>query len=72
VTVDIREVSNCDKGESVIVVIPREVDFDDSSRIINHAVNNGIFINGAIVQRDDGVLINNRLVKKFRLLMKFR
>ncbi|MDK2941890.1 MAG: hypothetical protein PWP56_1403 [Acetobacterium sp.] len=68
VTVDIREVSNCDKGESVIVVIPREVDFDDSSRIINHAVNNGIFINGAIVQRDDGVLINNRLVKKIPIV----
>lgn len=68
VTVDIREVNNCDKGESVIVVIPREVDFDDSSRIINHAVNNGVFINGAIVQRDDGVLINNRLVKKIPIV----
>ncbi|MEO1814839.1 MAG: diol dehydratase reactivase subunit alpha [Acetobacterium sp.] len=68
VTVDIREVNNCDKGESVIVVIPREVDFEDSSRIINHAVNNGIFINGAIVQRDDGVLINNRLVKKIPIV----
>lgn len=68
VTVDIREVSNCDKGESVIVVIPREVDFEDSSRIINHAVNNGIFINGAIVQRDDGVLINNRLTKKIPIV----
>jgi len=68
VTVDIREVNDCDKGESVIVVIPREVDFDDSSRIINHAVNNGIFINGAIVQRDDGVLINNRLVKKIPIV----
>ncbi|MCG2728844.1 MAG: diol dehydratase reactivase subunit alpha [Acetobacterium sp.] len=68
VTVDIREVNNCDKGESVIVVIPREVDFEDSSRIINHAVNNGIFINGAIVQRDDGVLINNRLMKKIPIV----
>ena len=68
VTVDIREVNDCDKGESVIVVIPREVDFDDSSRIINHAVNNGIFINGAIVQRDDGVLINNRLTKKIPIV----
>jgi len=68
VTVDIREVNNCDKGDSVIVVIPRDVDFEDSSRIINHAVNNGIFINGAIVQRDDGVLINNRLVKKIPIV----
>ncbi|MBI4855895.1 MAG: diol dehydratase reactivase subunit alpha [Acetobacterium woodii] len=68
VTVDIREVNNCEKGDSVIVVIPRDVDFEDSSRIINHAVNNGIFINGAIVQRDDGVLINNRLVKKIPIV----
>lgn len=68
VTVDIREVNCCDKGSSVIVIIPREVDFEDSSRIINHAVNNGIFVNGAIVQRDDGVLINNRLVKKIPIV----
>jgi diol dehydratase reactivase alpha subunit len=68
VTVDIREVNNCDKGASVIVIIPREVDFENSSRIINHAVNNGVFVNGAIVQRDDGVLINNRLVKKIPIV----
>jgi diol dehydratase reactivase alpha subunit len=68
VTVDIREVNSFDKGESVIVVIPREVDFDDSSNIINAAVKNGIFVNGAIVQRDDGVLINNRLNKKIPIV----
>lgn len=68
VTVDIREVSNCDKGASVVVIIPKEVDFEASSRIINHAVNNGIFVNGAIVQRDDGVLINNRLDKKIPIV----
>ncbi|MBC3887270.1 diol dehydratase reactivase subunit alpha [Acetobacterium paludosum] len=68
VTVDIREVNSCDKGASVIVIIPKEVDFEASSQIINHAVKNGIFVNGAIVQRDDGVLINNRVDKKIPIV----
>jgi diol dehydratase reactivase alpha subunit len=68
VTVDIREVNNCEKGSAVIVIIPREVDFDSSSSIINNAVKSGIYVNGAIVQRDDGVLINNRLEKKIPIV----
>jgi diol dehydratase reactivase alpha subunit len=68
VTVDIREVNNCEKGSAVIVIIPREVDFDNSSSIINYAVKSGIYVNGAIVQRDDGVLINNRLEKKIPIV----
>ena len=68
VTVDIREVNKCEQGESLIVVIPREVNFEDSSRIINEMVAKGIFVNGAIVQRDDGVLINNRLKKKIPIV----
>ncbi|MDK2904525.1 MAG: hypothetical protein PWR12_601 [Eubacteriaceae bacterium] len=68
ITVDIRDVNNCEKGSAVIVIIPREVDFDNSSSIINNAVKSGIYVNGAIVQRDDGVLINNRLEKKIPIV----
>ncbi|MDD4691270.1 diol dehydratase reactivase subunit alpha [Eubacterium aggregans] len=60
-TVNIRDIKNAKKGDSVIAIIPREIDFENSSRMINEAVANGIYVNGAIVQRDDGVLINNRL-----------
>ncbi|MGL6294526.1 diol dehydratase reactivase subunit alpha, partial [Eubacterium aggregans] len=63
VTVNIRDIKNAKKGASVIAIIPREIDFENSSRMINEAVANGIYVNGAIVQRDDGVLINNRLKK---------
>lgn len=63
VTVNIRDIKNAKKGDSVIAIIPREIDFENSSRMINEAVANGIYVNGAIVQRDDGVLINNRLKK---------
>ncbi|MGV8907127.1 MAG: diol dehydratase reactivase subunit alpha [Acetobacterium sp.] len=68
VTVEIRDVHSVEKGASVIVIIPREVDFEESSHIINVAVKSGIFVNGAIVQRDDGVLINNRLDKKIPIV----
>ncbi|MEA5002092.1 diol dehydratase reactivase alpha subunit [Eubacterium aggregans] len=63
VTVNIRDIKNAKKGDSVIAIIPREIDFENSSRMINEAAANGIYVNGAIVQRDDGVLINNRLKK---------
>ncbi len=61
VTVNIANLSASRPGDAIIVVIPRDVDFDNSSRIINEASARGVHVNGAIVQRDDGVLINNRL-----------
>lgn len=67
-TVLITQVEQTEAGEGVIVIIPREVDFETSSRMINNAVKKGIYINGAIVQRDDGVLINNRLDKKIPIV----
>lgn len=67
-TVLITQVEQTEPGEGVIVIIPREVDFETSSRMINNAVKKGIYINGAIVQRDDGVLINNRLDKKIPIV----
>ena len=54
-------------GGDVIVVIPAEVSFETAAVLINRY--NKIFnITGAIVQRDDGVLINNRLEKKIPIV----
>lgn len=50
-------------GEKTIVIIPQNVDFEDAAKEINNAVNRGVNVEGAIVQKDDGVLISNRLVK---------
>lgn len=46
-----------------IVIIPGEVDFRDAAVVLNKASTEGCHISGAIVQKDDGVLINNRLHK---------
>ncbi|MGN0194076.1 MAG: diol dehydratase reactivase subunit alpha [Pseudoramibacter sp.] len=67
-TMKIRDLPTAKAGDAVIAVIPRDVDFETSSRMINQAVDAGIHVNGAIVQRDDGVLINNRLNKKIPIV----
>lgn len=47
-----------------IVIIPREVDFEAASGIINQSVTKGRHVTAVIAQRDDGVLINNRIDRK--------
>jgi diol dehydratase reactivase alpha subunit len=48
-------------GESVIVAIPESVRFSEAARAIATALGRGWPVAGLIVQRDDGVLIANRL-----------
>ena len=54
-------------GTDVIVVIPSRVSFETAARLINQ-YNKVLNIKGAIVQRDDGVLINNRLENKIPIV----
>jgi diol dehydratase reactivase alpha subunit len=44
-----------------IVVIPGRVQFQEAAERLNRAMARGVHLTGAIVQRDDGVLIYNRL-----------
>ena len=44
-----------------IVVIPGTVEFRDAARQLNEAASKNLHVTGAIVQKDDGVLIHNRL-----------
>jgi diol dehydratase reactivase alpha subunit len=54
-------------GSDVIVVIPSRISFETAAKLINQ-YNKILNITGAIVQRDDGVLINNRLEKKIPIV----
>lgn len=46
-----------------IVVVSKEYDFEDIAQKINAASDRGVDIQAAILQKDDGVLIHNRLNK---------
>lgn len=60
-TVLLTELANSPAGKDYIVVIPKTVDFEDAARLINEGTASGRTVTAAIVQKDDGVLINNRL-----------
>ncbi|MCG0276285.1 MAG: diol dehydratase reactivase subunit alpha [Thermosediminibacteraceae bacterium] len=68
ITTPIFDISSKKPGEKVIPVIPKNVDFEDAARIINDAISKGVDVQGAIVQKDDGVLISNRLIKKIPIV----
>ncbi len=66
-TVDIENLENAEASKDYIVVIPSKVSFDLAAKIIN-LYQSKINITGAIVQNDDGVLINNRLDVKIPIV----
>ncbi|OMC02935.1 diol dehydratase reactivase subunit alpha [Mycolicibacterium fortuitum] len=61
VTVAFDALTESPSGTEVIVVVPREVDFEDAARAINAAAAQGLVVRGAILGNDDAVLVANRL-----------
>ncbi|WP_394154267.1 diol dehydratase reactivase subunit alpha [Vibrio maritimus] len=60
-TIHVGDLLHVDKSRDYIVVVPRDFDFDDIAAMINASTRAGYCITGAILQADDGVLVNNRL-----------
>lgn len=67
-TVYIDELENLHAGDKVICIIPPSVDFEQAAIKINTALDKGIIVAGAIVKKDDAVLITNRLKKKIPIV----
>lgn len=67
-TIGISDLSRAVGGKDYIVVIPGSVDFEDAARIINQGSTGTKQVTAAIVQRDDGVLIHNRLDRKIPIV----
>ncbi|MBP2654451.1 MAG: Diol/glycerol dehydratase reactivating factor large subunit [Firmicutes bacterium] len=61
VTCSLAELAAARSGEQIICVIPHGVDYEDAARMINSAIDEGVLVQGAIVNQDDAVLIVNRL-----------
>lgn len=62
-TVHIQNLVSVRRGEAVIVVVPKEYDFEIAASLLKRAIEAGVDVQGGIVQSDDGVLIANRLPK---------
>ncbi|EJN58777.1 diol dehydratase reactivase subunit alpha [Halogranum rubrum] len=55
------DMADHDPADPVIFLVPDSVDFADAAARINEWHENGYDVKGAIVQRDDAVLIHNRI-----------
>ena len=60
-TIALGDLKSSPNHQPYIAVIPGEIEFKDAADQINAASARGLTVSGAIVQKDDGVLINNRL-----------
>ena len=67
-TTRIEDLDNVDKDSPIIVLVSRDIDFEDAANRINNAVKKGIDVQGAILQKDDAVLVNNRLDKTIPII----
>ncbi|WP_322152348.1 diol dehydratase reactivase subunit alpha [Paratractidigestivibacter sp.] len=71
-TIDIEELIAAPAGKDYIAVIAPSVDFEKAARLINEADAAGKSVTAAIVKKDDGVLINNRLNHKIPIVDEVR
>lgn len=67
-TILITQLAAAAGGKDYIVVVPASVDFEDAARLINEGSAGTRQVTAAIVQRDDGVLIHNRLNHKIPIV----
>ena len=61
VTIRLESLEDAPRNNAYIVIIPGEADFEKAARLLNRGISNEVRITGAIVQKDDAVLIHNRL-----------
>ena len=64
VSVLLNEIDDSFINKDVIALVPENIDFESAAFKINQLSSKGVNIKGAIIQKDDAVLINNRLNTK--------
>ena len=67
-TVPIEQLIDKPQGQPYIVVAPKIIDFELVAQLINAYWQRGYDIRAAILQADDGVLVNNRLDNKIPIV----
>ncbi len=60
-TIRLAELQDAAPDNKWIAIIPREVDFQEAAAVLNRAGSAGLQVAAGIAQKDDAVLINNRL-----------
>ena len=72
ITTHIADISKVPPEQGIIVIIPKNYDFNTAASILNDTFSKGINLQAAIVQSDDGVLIANRLTRVIPIVDEVR
>lgn len=67
-TIRLEDFAAAEKNKAYIVVVNKTFEFDEVARLINQYMTAGYQIAAAILQADDGVLVNNRLDQKIPIV----
>ncbi len=67
-TILVTNLANAPGARDYIAVIPAAIDFEWAAKLLNEGASGSRQVTAAIVQRDDGVLINNRLDRKIPIV----
>lgn len=68
ITVPYGDLSRSQAGQPIIVIVSKEIDFEELSAAVNKAQREGIDIKGLVLQNDEGVLVHNRLEKNIPIV----
>jgi propanediol dehydratase-reactivating factor large subunit len=71
-TIALGDLRTSPNHQPYIAIIPGQIEFKDAADEINAASARGLTVSGAIVQKDDGVLINNRLQQPIPIVDEVR
>ncbi|MBM9512625.1 diol dehydratase reactivase subunit alpha [Desulfogranum marinum] len=71
-TINIESLPGAATTDTFIVIVAGSVDFEKAALLINQAWERNLTISGAIVQKDDGVLIHNRLNRPIPIIDEVR
>lgn len=66
--ISIDELDKVKPEKQYIVIVPEGVGYEEAASLINQYLNKGCEITGAIAKADEGVLINNRLIKQLPII----
>lgn len=68
ITVHYNDVASKGAGDNIIIVVPSSVDFEDVAKTVNNLLDKGVNVNALILQKDDGVLVQNRIKKNIPIV----
>ncbi len=71
-TITLTDLATAQAKKEWIVLVPATVDFQQAAQLINQALERGQRISGALIQRDDGVLIHNRIKQPMPIVDEVR